>query len=249
MNNVFLMPAFLPVATLMESFLRANTAGKVLVVLLFIGSIIAWSILVTKLREYQRAFRESRRFLALYQKEPTPMALFLKRPAFLGCPLYEMYQAGCQTLGGIIELRRTETPDLFAGTAEKGLPKLRLADLKVIQNILNQQMDEQMIQLERHVVVLATAVTAAPFVGLLGTVWGVMDAFGGLANQGGAATLSAVAPGVSGSLIATLVGLIVALPSLIGYNMLSSRIRILNTLMDHFSDQFMADIERFGSSQ
>ena len=248
MNAFLLIPPGLPVATLMESFLRANTAGKVLVVLLFIGSILAWSILVTKLLEYSRALRESRRFLSLYQKEPTPLSLYLKRVPFSGCPLFEMYKAGCNALSRIIELRRSETPDLFAGAPGKALPKLQPADLKAVGNVLNQQMDEAVMQLERHVVILATAVTAAPFIGLLGTVWGVMDAFGGLANQGGSATLSAVAPGVSGSLIATLVGLIVALPSLVGYNVLSSRIRILNAMMEHFTDAFVSDIERFGSA-
>ena len=115
--------------------------------------------------------------------------------------------------------------------------------MKIVRNIIDQTVDEQVIQLEKNVVVLATAVTAAPFLGLMGTVWGVMDAFGGLAIQG-TATLSAVAPGISGSLIATLAGLIVALPSLIGYNMLTSRIRILSTMMEHFAEELMADLER-----
>ena len=117
--------------------------------------------------------------------------------------------------------------------------KTRTSEITVGVNTVH----EQIIQLEKNVVVLATAVTAAPFLGLMGTVWGVMDAFGGLAIQG-TATLSAVAPGISGSLIATLAGLIVALPSLIGYNMLTSRIRILSTMMEHFAEELMTDLER-----
>ena len=90
---------------------------------------------------------------------------------------------------------------------------------------------------------LATIGATAPFVGLLGTVWGILDAFGGLAIHG-SATLSAVAPGICGSLLTTMIGLIVALPSLIGYNMLTNRIRIIITIMEHFADNFTADIER-----
>jgi biopolymer transport protein ExbB/TolQ len=91
--------------------------------------------------------------------------------------------------------------------------------------------------------VLATAVSACPFLGLLGTVWGVMDAFGGMATSG-AAMLSAVAPGISGALLTTVVGLIVALPSSIGYNMLTSRIRRLAVQMDNFSQEFVASVQQ-----
>lgn len=89
---------------------------------------------------------------------------------------------------------------------------------------------------------LATAVSAAPFLGLLGTVWGVMDAFSGMA-QSGSAALSAVAPGISGALLTTIIGLLVALPSMIGYNGLSSRIRRLAVEMDNFAQEFITAIQ------
>lgn len=230
-------------ATLLEAFLRANTAGKTLVVLLFIGSVVAWSIMATKFIEYRRAARESRRFLALYQSEAHPLALIVKRQSFPGCPLYTMYRAACKTLHSLIQAHGLNPQDWFSDPPASTALKLDYADIKIVHNIIDQTVDEQIIQLEKNVVVLATAVTAAPFLGLLGTVWGVMDAFGGLAIQG-TATLSAVAPGISGSLIATLAGLIVALPSLIGYNMLTSRIRILSAMMEHFAEELMADFER-----
>lgn len=232
-----------PQADLVDAFLRANTAGKVLVVLLFIGSVVAWSIMVTKFKEYRWAYGESKRFLAIYQGEPHPLALIVKRPSFPGCPLYMIYRAACRTLHGLIEARGINPQEWFGGQPDTSTPKLNDADMKIVRNIIDQTVDEQIIQLEKNVVVLATAVTAAPFLGLMGTVWGVMDAFGGLAIQG-TATLSAVAPGISGSLIATLAGLIVALPSLIGYNMLTSRIRILSTMMEHFAEELMTDLER-----
>jgi len=243
MNTMlFFLPMF-PQADLVDAFMRANTAGKALVVLLFIGSVVAWSIMVTKFREYRRANRESKRFLAVYQNEPHPLALIVKRQSFPGCPLYMMYRAACRVLHGLIEARGINPAEWFSGQPDASTPKLNDADMKIVRNIIDQTVDEQVIQLEKNVVVLATAVTAAPFLGLMGTVWGVMDAFGGLAIQG-TATLSAVAPGISGSLIATLAGLIVALPSLIGYNMLTSRIRILSTMMEHFAEELMADLER-----
>ncbi|MDD5676524.1 MAG: MotA/TolQ/ExbB proton channel family protein [Kiritimatiellae bacterium] len=243
MNTMlFFLPMFSQ-ADLVDAFLRANTAGKTLVVLLFIGSVVAWSIMVTKFREYRRATLESKRFLAVYQGEPYPLALILKHQSFPGCPLYIMYRTACRTMHGLIVARGINPTEWFGGQPTDSMPKLGDTDMKIVRNIIDQTVDEQVIQLEKNVVVLATAVTAAPFIGLMGTVWGVMDAFGGLAIQG-TATLSAVAPGISGSLIATLAGLIVALPSLIGYNMLTSRIRILSTMMEHFAEELMADLER-----
>ena len=90
---------------------------------------------------------------------------------------------------------------------------------------------------------IASAVTTAPFLGLLGTVWGVMDSFGGMGVTG-SAMLSAVAPGISGALLTTVVGLLVALPSAICYNLLSDQIRRLSVEMDNFVQEFMSDIER-----
>jgi hypothetical protein len=172
----------------------------------------------------------------------------MKRQSFPGCPLYMMYRAACRTLHGLIEARGINPAEWFGGQPTDSMPKLNDADMKIVRNIIDQTVDEQVIQMEKNVVVLATAVTAAPFIGLMGTVWGVMDAFGGLAIQG-TATLSAVAPGISGSLIATLAGLIVALPSLIGYNMLTSRIRILSTMMEHFAEELMADLTSVGGEK
>jgi biopolymer transport protein TolQ len=90
---------------------------------------------------------------------------------------------------------------------------------------------------------LATAVSSAPFLGLLGTVWGVMDAFGGMAVKG-SATLSAVAPGISAALLTTVVGLLVALPSAIGYNLLTNQIRRLTVQMDNFAQEFDSAVRR-----
>jgi biopolymer transport protein TolQ len=90
---------------------------------------------------------------------------------------------------------------------------------------------------------LATATSAAPLLGLLGTVWGVMDAFGGMVIAG-AAMLSSVAPGISGALLTTVVGLVIAIPSTIGYNILSDRIRRLAVVMDNFAQELVHEIDR-----
>ena len=90
---------------------------------------------------------------------------------------------------------------------------------------------------------LATAVSMSPMLGLLGTVWGVMESFIAMAQKG-MVNLQAIAPGIAGALLTTVIGLLVAIPSAIGYNMLASRVRTLSVQMDNFADEFMAEVQR-----
>ncbi len=236
----------MPLATLLDSYLRANAGGKLIVIILFLGSVAAWSIMVTKFVEFRRAFRASDAFIKAYRQSRPPLALILQRPVFAGSPLAVLFRTACRSLHGMLLERNLDPAAWFAETPRDQSACLSKADLVTVRHMLEQTIDEQVVELERNIVVLATAVTAAPFLGLLGTVWGVMDAFSGLAAQS-ATTLSSVAPGIAGSLITTFVGLIVALPSLIGYNMLTARVQILNTRMEHFSDEFMSELERYAA--
>lgn len=236
----------LPQATLLDNYLRANTGGKIIVIVLFLGSVAGWSIMVTKFMEFRRALRESQEFLQAYRSETPPLALILKRPTFPGSPLCTLFRAACRSLHALVAAQGLNPAEWFGSPPREAGARLSSIDLTATRHVLEQTIDEQVVALEKNIVVLATAVTAAPFLGLLGTVWGVMDAFSGLGVQG-SATISSVAPGIAGSLITTFVGLIVALPSLIGYNMLTSRVRILNTMMEHFSDELMTELERYAA--
>ncbi len=98
------------------------------------------------------------------------------------------------------------------------------------------------LKLESQMIILSTAVSGAPFLGLLGTVWGVMDAFGGIA-QAGTASLAAMAPGVAGALITTVVGLLVAIPAMFGYNFLVTSVRTAIVQAENFAGEFSSEIE------
>jgi biopolymer transport protein TolQ len=112
-----------------------------------------------------------------------------------------------------------------------------------VRNAAERTLAAQVLLLENSITFLATAASTAPFLGLLGTVWGVMDAFAGMAVTG-KPMLSEVAPGISGALLTTVVGLLVALPSSMGYNMLGDRVRRLSVEMDNFAQEFLSDVER-----
>lgn len=233
----------LPVAGIAYALRQSNTAGKAIVILLFLGSVFAWTVMVTKIRELGQAKRSSRRFLAAYRNEAHPASLFLKRQRFPGSPLQEIYNRTCMALGAALEARGANPDDLFMGGVGAQPHTLSETHISAVRNVAERTVADQAMLLENSMGFLATAVTTAPFLGLLGTVWGVMDSFGGMASGGGS-TLSAVAPGISGALLTTVVGLLVALPSAIGYNMLSDSIRRLTVQMDNFSQEMISDVER-----
>ncbi len=129
--------------------------------------------------------------------------------------------------------------------ADEGLSHIPLSDrqLRSVQNAAERMVADQALLLESSVGYLASAANVAPFLGLLGTVMGVMTTFGSMAGSG-SALLSEVAPGIGSALMTTVVGLIVALPSSIGYNILSDRVRQLTVMMDNFAQELVGDLER-----
>jgi len=233
----------LPMAGVGFVFSQSNFAGKVIVVLLFGGSIWAWSLMLTKFKALAAARRDSDHFLSAYRVESHPVAMFQSGRARHGLsPLQVIYDRACSALGASLEASSQNTDDLFAGG---GSPRVRLSDRHIssVKNAAERTVADQALLLENHMGLLATAASTAPFLGLLGTVWGVMESFGNMASSG-PALLSDVAPGISGALLTTVVGLLVALPSSIGYNILSDQIRRLAVLMDNFAQELVGDLER-----
>ena len=229
----------LPLAGLIDAFWLSNLPGQIIVVVLFVGSIIVWAVMATKWMELREATRLSERFLRAYRNEPTPVGIFLKRLSFQPSPLYAVYEKACRALGAI--LAPGDGNDLFA--AEKSAVGLRLTEVQInsVRNVAESAVVDQTLKLESRMNIIAIGVSAAPLLGLLGTVWGVLDAFG-VMSRAGSAMLSTVAPGVSGALLTTVIGLLVALPSAIGYNILAELIRRQCILTDNFLEELMTDI-------
>lgn len=208
------------------AFSESALPGKMIVLILFASSIGAWYVMWTKMVQLSRARRSSDQFIELFRQKSSP---FAPGRRIQQSPLNTLYEAGCKAI-----------------EAEGG-QTLNAHQVEAIRAVVDRTMADEALKLEDGIGMLATAVSACPFLGLLGTVWGVMDAFGGMASSG-AATLSAVAPGIAGALLTTVVGLLVALPSSIGYNMLTSRIRHLAVEMDNFSQEFGSAIQLHFSS-
>lgn len=242
----------LPVASVMYSFQEAHLPGKIIIAILLVFSIFAWTIMFTKFGEIGRAKRLNRQFLSAFRAEKRPLDLFDQRVKVEGCVLYEIYLAGCRELrsytrgegnggaggnpAGMLSLTTTTA-------ASSDGEKISLKQMDYVKAVVERAVAEQGLKLEQGLVMLATAVSGGPFLGLLGTVWGVMDAFGEIAVQGNA-SLTTMAPGVSAALITTVTGLLVAIPSMFGYNWLVHTIRAMTVDMDNFASELAAALER-----
>lgn len=233
----------LPVAGVNFAWTNSNSSGKFIVALLLVGSVFAWSVMLVKLKELLAANRSSGRFISAYREESVPAGLFLKNQKFAASPLYSIYLAVCNQIRVDLDARGIDSHGLLLNGIESGDPGMGKSDVDAARNIAERTVADQCMCLEGNMGFLATATTTAPFLGLLGTVWGVMESFAGMVAKG-SAMLSAVAPGISGALLTTVVGLLVALPSAIGYNMLSDRIRRLTVQTDNYAQELVADIER-----
>lgn len=231
----------LPLADFLYSIRESHLPGRVIVLLLFIGSIYAWTIMISKFIELSRARTATRRFLLAFRKEKEPTSVFVRRQKFLDSPLYEVYEKTCVALAGELEAMSGNPDELFMADFDRTRNQLNSRQFETLRNIADRLVSDANLLLENRMNILATAVTTAPFLGLLGTVWGVMSAFTGMAVIG-TATLSAVAPGIAAALMTTVMGLLVALPSTIGHNLLIGQISQLQVETSNFVNEFMDKI-------
>ncbi len=243
MSGFLLNMLSMPVIGAGFGFGQSSLSGKLIVLILVVGSILAWTMMVTKFLELKKAAVESGRFILAYRGESHPVALF-QNEDHVGAdsPLRNIYDQSCSALGASLEASAGNVDDLFNGG---GSPRITLSDRHInsVRSSADRTVADQALLLENRMGLLATAASTAPFLGLLGTVWGVMEAFGNMGSSG-SALLADVAPGISGALFTTVVGLLVALPSSIGYNILSDHIRRLTVMMDNFAQELVGDIER-----
>lgn len=225
---------------LVYAFLESTIEGKVVLLALFLGSIFSWAVMVTKIRYLNFATRQTERFSSLFHRDRAPLRIYEQGLRFEGSPLYEIYKAGCgelcfQMLGSM------EVDETFRARLDSA-PKITPAQMRAVSVAMERAVGESSLKLESQMIILSTAVSGAPFVGLLGTVWGVMDAFSGIARSG-SANLAAMAPGVSGALITTVVGLLVAIPAMFGYNFLVTSLRTKIVQAENFAAELASEIE------
>ncbi|MGN6554599.1 MAG: MotA/TolQ/ExbB proton channel family protein [Verrucomicrobiota bacterium] len=210
---------------------QATLEARAIIVILAIFSIMAWSVMISKAIQMRRAKRLNHFFSTEFRSQKTVLDVFDRRVQADGCPLFMVYQAGS------IELdTRLKTPEGGRKT------RVSLKGMEHVKRTLENCVARESLKLESGLILLAIAVSGGPFLGLLGTVWGVMSTFGHIAQQG-SATLTAMAPGVAAALITTVAGLLVAIPSMFGYNWLVHNLRVLTVELDNFAQELISKME------
>ena len=175
----------------------------------------------------------SRRFFTAYRRTRDPLEIFTSKQEFSGSPAYDLYDVGAEELTHHLQHNPVTV---------NGKTRVSMASFDSVRVALERTASAQALSLEKGMIILSTAVAGGPFIGLLGTVWGVMETFSGIAKVQ-AASLTAMAPGVAGALIATVVGLFVAIPAMFAYNYMVTTIRGITQELDNFTSEYATAIE------
>lgn len=234
---LFLPVAAIPVLeTFSFAFQKSDLFARAIVVFLLLVSTYAWIFMLNKWYAVRRARRDNGRFNDALVSAGSPLRFMVKMGAHSG-PLHSVYQAGIRELTAVLGGDRGS---LEKWARENALPReLSSSEGDLVRNAMQRAADSVLYQLERGLAGLNTIVTVSPFLGLLGTVWGVMLTFTQMAVRTGRPDIRAMAPGVSGALLTTVVGLLVAIPALVGYNVLTQIVRQIATEMDCFTEEFI----------
>ncbi len=211
---------------------QATPEAKAIIVFLIFFSIIAWSVIGYKVLQMRCAKRLNYYFNEEFRAQKGVMDIYDRKLQVEGCPLYEVYETGCVQLDA-----RLKGP-----SGERSKQRASIKNMEHIKRAIENVVAQESLKLESGLIWLSVAASGAPFIGLLGTVWGVMSAFAGIA-QAGSATLAAMAPGVAAALITTVAGLLVAIPSMFGYNWLVHNLRTFTVGLDNFAQELVSKME------
>jgi len=207
-------------STLLDLVLRASPVAKVVLAVLILFSIASWAIIFLKALETRKAKRQSVEFMRAFEKSSRWAELYASVASYVASPLMAIFQA-----------------------ANGELQKQSRLNLDAVHRAMQSATIDETTRLEKSLSLLASVASASPFIGLFGTVVGIIIAFSGL-TQATTASIQAVAPGIADALIATAAGIAAAIPAVLGYNRYLNRVKALAAEMDSFSLRLLNFIER-----
>jgi len=208
--------------------LDASPIVKLVLLLLLSASVVTWAIIFAKVKLTRKALEGNREFLDVFWNAKALDEINQKVEEYPHSPIAQVFHAGYR------ELRKLPAHD----RTPEGIP-----EITNIQRALNRTHSIELDQMEKYVDFLASTASAAPFIGLFGTVWGIMNSFQNIGAMG-SASLAVVAPGISEALIATAVGLAAAIPAAVAYNYLLNKIKRVSLDMENFSQEFLNMVQR-----
>ena len=203
-------------------------------IILILFSVISWAIIFFKLIQIHKANSESVRFMDFFWKTKRFDTIAAQADRFSSSPLVVLFNEGHSELKQLMDTeKKSEQPGVSTD----------LGDIANVSRALRRATNQEINRLEKYTTFLATTGSASPFIGLFGTVWGIMVAFEGIGRTG-SASLAVVAPGIAEALKATAIGLIAAIPAVMAYNHFQHKIRVLIKEMDSFSTEFLNIVQR-----
>jgi len=254
MHLLHVSPLF-AVSALRFAIEKATPEGKTTMSALLILSLFSWTIIISKARQLGIARKWARKFFTAYEASRDPLDVKRKGETFEGAPAYQLYIRGADELEYHlknypvqVKARPDQTSDATLGHGSTEIfvrtntTRISSASFEAVKVVMEEAAAAEAMALEKGMIVLSTAVAGGPFIGLLGTVWGVMETFAGIATAG-SASLTAMAPGVAGALICTVIGLLVAIPAMFSYNFMVTTIRAITQELDGFSSRFANQME------
>lgn len=216
---------------------------KGVLILLLIFSVACWAIILYKYRVIRSARVQTNKFLKVFWMNHPLTTLIRTAKQYPASPVSRLFEAAYQELSKIFQresgTRKAQDPDdrvEVIGGAE-------IIGIENVKRALNRATISEITRLERSITFLATTGSTAPFIGLFGTVWGIMDAFRGIGIRG-SASLAVVAPGISEALVATAAGLAAAIPAVVAYNHFVRKVRVMANEMENFSSEFIDIAEK-----
>ena len=220
--------------SLLNMILDAGLMVKFVLLLLFIFSVVSWAIIFLKYRYYRKIKKENEDFDADYLKSNKLSDILPAAKKYSYSTTAEVFRVGYAELTKINKQANESAP---------GSDEISLSSMDNLERSLNKASNTEMTKLESALGFLATTGSASPFIGLFGTVWGIMDTFKGIGARG-SATLAVVAPGISEALIATAAGLAAAIPAVIFYNYFLNQSKNMVQEMENFAAEFLNIVER-----
>ncbi len=219
----------------MAFFTGTGLVVRIVLIILLYFSVVSWTIIFFKLLQVYRANSESQRFLEFFWKTKRFDLVNAQLDRFANSPLSVMFNEGYGELKRLME--QGESPE------DPNVISTELGGIDNIARALRRATTSEITRLEKYLTFLATTGATAPFIGLFGTVWGIMAAFKGI-GETGSASLAVVAPGIAEALIATAIGLVAAIPAVMGYNHFQHKIKVVIAEMDSFSTEFLNIVQR-----
>lgn len=210
---------------------KASPVVQGVLVVLVLMSLVSWYIIAYKWLYLRRAQSESGAFLETFWQSKRLDEIYQTSEHLKYSPVSQVFRAGYVEL---TKLKSGSPGDTMHG---------QMGDLESIERALRRAQNTEQVHLESMVGFLATTASSAPFVGLFGTVWGIMASFISIAREGDASLLT-VAPGIAEALIATAIGLVAAIPAVVAYNWAMGRMRILEADMENFGNDFLNIVKR-----